>query len=129
MNRMTCIALLSGCLGFGLAGCMTTEPTMAPLPRELADRPTLRSVPADSHYVATSPGMGGFTYPLLKGQPYYVVDLEADRVLSEGVADRDGELELKDGKVTFAGRTLFEGEAEGGRRIGLFVKRELQQTS
>lgn len=127
MKCAICTALLAGCLVVALAGCRTTEPTMAPLPQELPDRPALNSVPDDSHYVAMSPGMGGFTYPLIDGQPYYIVDVEADRVLSEGVADRDGELELKEGKVTFAGRTLFESETEGGRPIALFVKRELQQ--
>ena len=127
MKCSLCTALLIGCLAVGLTGCQTSEPTMAPLPNELPDRPALNSVPDEAHYVAVSPGMGGFTYPLLEGQPYYIVDVEADRVLNEGVADRDGDIELKDGVVTFAGRRLFESETEGGRRIALFVKRELQQ--
>lgn len=126
MKRTIGTTLLAATLCVGIVGCTQDEPTMAPLPQELPDRPVLDSVPDDATYVQTSTGMGGFTYPLKKGQPYYIVDLDADRVIKEGVAERDGDLEVKDGKITFDGESMFDGVMEGGRRIGLFVKGDLQ---
>ena len=127
MKPRVATAILTAVIGVGIAGCTQSEPTLAPVPQELPDRPALNSVPDDAHYVQTSTGMGGFNYPLEEGQPFYVVDLDADRVIAEGVASDKGELKYQNGDVIVNGRTLYDANEPVSRRVGLFVKRELVQ--
>ena len=127
MQRLLATAALSAPFAVALAlplGCASDDPGYAPVGDTIANAPILDDVPANAKYVAEKVGDASFSYPLKKGQPYYVVDAENRTLIASNVADEDGDISIEDGRLMFEGDELADDL--DGRRVGLFVQEDLQ---
>ena len=130
MNKsmlITMTASLSLAAGM-VAGCATNDerPGLAPVPEGLEPRPDLESVAPNAVRAAVAQGGAGFSYDLVKGQRYYLVDETVDRLITSELADRDGELTIGEDGAKFRGRSVWDGTIDANSQIGLYLARQLE---
>ena len=120
MKRFVTNTLFAAIVGVGLAGCASRAPEVVNF-EELPNRPTVKSAPQDSTFVARTVAPGGLTFDVPKGYRYYLVDLEADRLITSDVAKRAGKLEVGNEGAEFDGDSIWKGDTQGAGQIGLFI--------
>lgn len=110
-----------------LGGCASDEPEIHMFDT-ITPRPAVDSVGDDTLFVAQMSGPGGFTFDIPRGYRYYLVDLEADRVLHSGITESSGKLEVGKDGATFDGDDIWEGDTQSAMDIGLFLAARPEQT-
>lgn len=124
MKTLVIVALPAVALVLG--GCRSDEPEIHMFDT-ITPRPAVDSVGNDTLFVAQMSGPGGFTFDIPKGYRYYLVDLEADRVLHSGVTERSGKIEVGKDGATFRGDSIWEGDTQSANQIGLFLANRPEQ--
>ena len=124
LKKMVVLALPVAALSLG--GCASNDPQLVTFDT-ITPRPDVDSVGDETLFVAQMTGPGGFTFDMPRGYRYYLVDLEADRVLTSDVTTEAGKIEVGKDGATFEGEQIWEGDTQGAQQIGLFISERPEQ--